>query len=70
MNLTVNGEPRTFEAAADAPFTVAQLLDALGLGGRRVAVELNRRIVKRATYEEATLGDGDKVEIVHFVGGG
>ena len=70
MDLVVNGEARQFEASAEGTFTVEQLLEALGLGGRRVAVEVNPRIVKRATSADAHLADGDTVEIVHFVGGG
>ncbi len=70
MNLVVNGQQRRFEAAPDGRMTVATLLAALELGGRRVAVEVNRRIVKRETYGDAPLSDGDSVEIVHFVGGG
>lgn len=66
MTLMVNGEAREVPAGA----TVALLLAALGLADRRVAVEVNRRIVRRGTYEAAALADGDVVEIVHFVGGG
>lgn len=67
MELTINGESRDFDAQV---MSVAELIEALGLGGRRLAVEVNRRIVKRGTYDEHTLEAGDVVEIVHFVGGG
>ncbi len=67
MNVTVNGEQREFDAAT---LTVVELLDALGLTGRRLAVELNQRIVPRATHADQAVGDGDVVEIVQFVGGG
>ena len=67
MNLTVNGEPRQFDAAA---LTVAQLVDHLGLTGRRVAVEVNESVVPRARHGDHTLADGDAIEIVQFVGGG
>ena len=67
MRLQVNGEAREFEATT---MSAEALLEALGLGRRRVAVEVNRRIVPRATYAEYALEDGDEVEIVHFVGGG
>jgi thiamine biosynthesis protein ThiS len=50
--------------------TVAGLLDDLELDGRLVVVELNRQIVRRTEIEDVVLYDGDRVEIVHFVGGG
>jgi thiamine biosynthesis protein ThiS len=65
--VTVNGEAR--ELASERP-TVAELVTALGLANQRVAVEVNRRLVTRATWGEAILGEGDVVEIVQFVGGG
>ncbi len=69
MNLTVNGEPRSVPSAG-ATLSVRQLLTALGLADRRVAVELNERIVKRATYDDTPVAEGDVVEVVQFVGGG
>jgi len=62
----VNDEPRTLETGA----SVADLVHTLGLGPRRIAVEVNRELVPRATYAATPLRDGDQVEIVHFVGGG
>lgn len=62
----MNDEPRTLEAGA----TVADLVAALGLGPRRVAVEVNRAVVPRADYAATALRDGDQVEVIHFVGGG
>ena len=50
--------------------TVADLVATLGLGPRRVAVEVNREIVPRATYAATVLRDGDTIEVIHFVGGG
>ena len=50
--------------------TVADLVATLGLGPRRVAVEVNREIVPRDTYAATVLRDGDAVEVIHFVGGG
>jgi sulfur carrier protein len=50
--------------------TVAGLLDDLELDGRLVVVELNRQIIRRTEIEDVVLQDGDRVEIVHFVGGG
>ena len=66
MQVTVNDEPKRLPAGA----TVADLVATLGLGPRRVAVEVNREIVARATYTTTVLNDGDTVEIIHFVGGG
>ena len=66
MILHINGEAR------DIPdgLTLASLIEQLGMKGDRVAVELNLEIVPRATWGETHLKDGDKLEIVHFVGGG
>lgn len=66
MKLWVNGEERSLEAVAD----VASLVAALGLDGRKVAVERNLQIVPRSTYGATALKDGDRIEIVHFIGGG
>ena len=65
MRLLVNGEER--EVAASA---VDGLVTELGLDPRKVAVELNLAIVPRSTYAQAALSDGDRIEIVQFVGGG
>ena len=69
MNLQINGEERTFDNSR-APFTLAALVEALGMKADRVAVELNREIVPRDRWSETNLAEGDKLEIVHFVGGG
>jgi len=66
VQVTVNDEPHALANEA----TVADLVAHLGLGPRRIAVELNRALVPRATYADTALHDGDMVEIVHFVGGG
>ena len=66
MKLWVNGEERSIEAAAN----VAALVSALGLDGRKVAVERNLEIVPRSTYGSTALAEGDRIEIVHFIGGG
>lgn len=66
MRLTINGKDQTF----DAPLTLAQLIEQLGMKGDRVAAELNRDIVSRSQWSETALKDGDQLEIVHFVGGG
>ena len=64
--LTVNGESREL----DAPATVAGLLARLGLDGRKIAVERNEAIVPRSAYGQTWLEPGDRLEIVHFIGGG
>ena len=66
MRLQINGDEKEF---ADA-LTLADLIAQLGMKADRVAVELNREIVARAQWADTSLGDGDKLEIVHFVGGG
>lgn len=65
MTLTINGAPRTTAAA-----TLAALIDSLGMKADRVAVELNLEIIPRAQWPTTPLRDGDRLEIVHFVGGG
>jgi len=66
MQITLNGQPR--ECAE--PTSVAQLLDQAGYAGRRVAVEVNREIVPRSRHASHALAEGDRVEIVHAIGGG
>lgn len=66
MNIHVNGHAQSLAE----PCTVAGLLDVLGLAGRRVAVERNGEIVPRGRYAETLLADGDRIEIVHAIGGG
>lgn len=65
IRLRLNGTERETTAA-----TVAALLEELGLHQSRVAVEQNGEILPRTTYAQASLAEGDKVEIVQFVGGG
>lgn len=66
LRLTVNGEPRELPGPLDIP----ALLAAEGLGERRVAVEVNGEIVPRSRHAAHALADGDRVEIVHALGGG
>ncbi|HEV7690289.1 MAG TPA: sulfur carrier protein ThiS [Hyphomonadaceae bacterium] len=66
MNLYLNGEP----ASAPLGSTVAGFLDSLGLPQKGVAVERNREIVPKSRYVETVLAEGDRIEIVQFVGGG
>ena len=67
MNVNVNGTPI---ALADASPSIAALVEQMALGGKRIAVELNGRIVSRSAYAQTLLGDGDRVEFVGAVGGG
>lgn len=64
--IVLNGEPRS--VGDDS--TVADLIAQLGLDPRQVAVEKNREIVARATYGGTPLSEGDRLEVVTFVGGG
>lgn len=66
MEVIVNGQPKQISPAA----TILDLLVALGLGGRPVAVERNREVVPRARHGETVLAPGDRLELVTFVGGG
>jgi thiamine biosynthesis protein ThiS len=66
MRLFINGDEHELPEGT----TVVALLARLGLKPERVAVERNRLVVKRATWAEATLAEGDAVEILTFVGGG
>ena len=67
MQLTINGKPRSFDLAS---FSVAHLVTALALEGKRLAIECNGEIVPRSQFSEKQLVDGDKLEIVGAVGGG
>lgn len=66
ITVTINGEARQF----DQPLRFEQLVECLGLAGKRVAVERNGEIVPRSQFCARALADGDKVEIVVAVGGG
>ncbi len=71
MNLHINGEERTFpDLASPDEFTLTALVESLNMKPDRVAVELNREIVPRDRWPGTHLQDGDRLEIVHFVGGG
>ena len=65
MQIFLNGEPKECPSGS-----LAQLISQLGMKDDRVAVELNREIVPRAHWSDTELSDGDRLEIVHFVGGG
>ena len=66
MRITVNGEAREVPAGT----TLGGLVRLLALAPERLAVELNYEVVRRDEWERRALGEGDRVEIVHFVGGG
>ncbi|HXU14770.1 MAG TPA: sulfur carrier protein ThiS [Terriglobales bacterium] len=66
MTLIINGENREFSGLQ----TLTDLIAELGMKSDRVAVELNRELIRRDRWSETKLCDGDKLEIVHFVGGG
>jgi len=66
IQLTLNGEPY-----AIAPrLTAADLVEQLGLSGRRIAVEVNEQIVPKSQLAATLFADGDHVEVVHAIGGG
>ena len=66
MTIKLNGEP--YELAGE--LSVSALLEQLAIDGRRVAVELNLTVLKRAVFDQTVIREGDEVEIVNFVGGG
>lgn len=66
VEITLNGETRRL----DQPTSVRGLLESLGLDPAKIAVERNLEIVPRSTYEQVKVGEGDRLEIVHFIGGG
>lgn len=66
MQITLNGKPAEFAHGT----TVSELIEQLELGGKRFAVELNGEIVPRSEHAGRTLDSGDRVEIVHAIGGG
>lgn len=66
MNIHLNGEDREIPDNSSAQ----DLIEILGLTGKRLAMELNREIVPRSTYPETKLNEGDQIEIVHAIGGG
>jgi thiazole synthase len=66
IGIQLNGEPRRVSAGT----TIAGMLGELGLDPRKVAVERNREIVPRGTFDDVQVSEDDAYEIVHFVGGG
>lgn len=66
ISLTVNGEPRL--VAAD--IRLSELIESLGFSGQRIAAEVNGEVVPKAKHQKCLLQDGDRIEIICFVGGG
>ncbi len=66
MLIELNGERRDVPSS----ITLSELINHLALAPERLAVELNHKVVRRSEWQLTTLAEGDRVEIVHFVGGG
>jgi thiamine biosynthesis protein ThiS len=66
VKITINGEERDFASLS----TLSGLVEQLGMKPDRIAVELNRELIPRERWAETQLSEGDRLEIVHFVGGG
>lgn len=67
MNLVINGEEHT---ELPSPLTIAGLIAHLDLPALKIAVERNREVVPKSTFGEVALTEGDRLEIIHFIGGG
>jgi thiamine biosynthesis protein ThiS len=66
INVVLNGEPRKVETEV----TLDRMLDLFSLPRQRVAIELNRSVVRRNDWPVTFVSDGDVIEVIHFVGGG
>lgn len=66
LQIQINGDNKSFSDG----ITLLELINQIEMPAQRIAVELNREVVRRSDWETTLLNDGDKVEIVHFVGGG
>lgn len=66
MTIVVNGNQTDIPDSS----TISDVISLLGLKSERVAVELNKKIVRRAEWGSTTIAEGDRLEVVHFVGGG
>lgn len=66
MTIFINGEARDLEGVS----TLAALLEALDLPRQRVAIELNQQVIRKQDWKSTDLNENDRVEVVHFVGGG
>jgi sulfur carrier protein len=66
MHITVNGEIKQLEK----PISLDRLLELFSLPSQRIAVELNRQVVRKKDWGDTIINDSDRIEVVHFVGGG
>lgn len=66
ITIHLNGEAR----AIDADMDLMRLLATFSLPEQRIAIELNKNVIRRVDWPRTVVGDGDRVEVVHFVGGG
>lgn len=66
MQIQLNGDRREVEGEP----TISELIASLGLGGRRIAIEVNEEIVPRSRHAATRLAEGDRIEVVHAIGGG
>ncbi len=66
VTIVLNGEKKEIESEV----TLDRLLDLFSLPRQRVAVELNKEVISRKNWEQTTVGESDRIEVVHFVGGG
>ena len=66
MKITINGEIKELESEVN----LDRLLELFSLPSKRVAVELNREVIRRKDWGDTLVKDADRIEIVHFVGGG
>ena len=66
MHITVNGEIKQLEK----PISLDRLLELFSLPSQRIAVELNRQVVRKKDWGDTIVNDSDQIEVVHFVGGG
>ena len=66
MNITINGEKKELETELN----LRELLEKLDLPDERIAVELNKQVVRKKDWNATNISDADKIEIIHFVGGG
>jgi thiamine biosynthesis protein ThiS len=66
IDIHLNGETRSIDAATD----LAALVEQLSLVQKRIAVELNGSVIRRIDWPQTPVNEGDKIEVVHFVGGG
>lgn len=66
MQILINGETRTI----DTEINLRQLLEKLELPNERIAIELNKNVIRKKDWEIIKVSDADQIEIIHFVGGG